>query len=214
MKKYPPGPPTYQPYGGPPPAYVQPVQPTGGYGPMAYQSRPAYPPTQNTLHIYSSSSGGRILGGDKTSVLYTYKTHAWSTSDIEFRAGSGAPIGDATFHSFSSRVDLTLHGRSVSFESNGAFSSGHHMQSFAPGSGGSLKWKDGGAFTHSKICTSGQGGELARYEASAWAVQKAGKLHLFGPAAVQGPLMDEIVLGILVEMLKASRGSSAAGAGA
>ena len=56
---------------------------------------------------------------------------------------------------------------------------------------------------------------VAKWENSNWAMSKEGKLVLQGPSAVAGPLMDEVVLTRLAEMMSRKRQSAASsGAGA
>ena len=51
---------------------------------------------------------------------------------------------------------------------------------------------------------------VAKWENSNWAIRKEGKLVLHGPSAVAGPLMDEVVLTRLAEMMQRKRNNSAA----
>ena len=184
-------------------AYNQPAAP-----PQALAAGPA---GQRTLHIYSD---GRILDSNKSTILYTSQKHSWHKPNIELHssAAGGSQIGSATFHSFSSRIDLVLHGQSLSLERNGTFRSGHHMLSYAPASGGSLTWKNAG-LNSDRVCYDARGGTVATYENSGWALRKEGRLNLLGPAAVPGPLMDELVLSMLAELEYAERQSSSTASG-
>lgn len=54
---------------------------------------------------------------------------------------------------------------------------------------------------------------VAKWENSSWAMSKEGKLVLHGPSVAAGPLMDEVVLTRLAEMMYRKRQSAASSAG-
>ena len=63
-----------------------------------------------------------------------------------------------------------------------------------------LKWKQAGCSGYDLVLYDENGGVLARYERSTFAVHKEGKLVLMGLCAQGGVLMDEVVLTALAEL--------------
>lgn len=202
------------------------LAPPGAQG-YAQSNPPIYSATSNPhpdgrrlLHIYHHGLTRRhiqILDSDKATPLYNVNSNSGSvfSSKPHIRiqnAMTGAEVGSVTFRSFSSSMDLTVHGRDFTFDKPRIFTTTHEFRSLATGQ--TLKWKRDGMFAGGDLKCVNERGELyALFEISLWAMSKDGKFEL-GPA-VQGPLMDEIVVsGIAaVEFHRRQRRSSAGGGG-
>jgi hypothetical protein len=87
-------------------------------------SAPAYPPqpyhtqaTTRTLHIYYEDwkvSGVRIMDTDKVTELFKVKLQLKKPHLSIASARTGAIMGTATYHSFTSRIDTTVRGSPIS----------------------------------------------------------------------------------------------------
>ena len=165
----------------------------------------------------------QILDSDKTTPLYNIEIHTMSKPHVTVHSATNPArvIGTATFHHFSSRIDVVVHGHAITLESRGPFKSGCKYVSPAA-QGASRVWKSEGVFSGSDmVCLDGREQIVARFEASTWAVKKAGKFDLGPSVRENGPAMDEVVV-VGVAMLEdrrrknsgSSGGAGGGGAGA
>lgn len=151
----------------------------------------------------------RILDSDKHTPLYTVNANSGGAFSSKphvtiVSAATNAVIGSVTFHTISSKVDLTVHNQAISFNSS------HEFRSLATGA--TLKWKKDGVFSGGDmVCWDERKQQVASYENSNWALKKDGKIGL--EAGVDGALVDEIVVS-LIAMLELKRREDARSAAA
>ena len=177
-------------------------------------------PTPRLLHIYHEGMTHRhagILDSDKQTPLYRIQFNSGGLFSSKphvtiVNAASNAPVGTVTFHSMSSKIDLTINKKPTTLSKSGIFTSAHEFRSSALT--GSLKWKRDGLFSGGDmLCIDEKEQLFARFQASGWAMKKDGKFEL--SPEVGGVLMDEIVVsGIAMVELRRRRNRSAAGAAA
>ncbi|KAI4230625.1 MAG: hypothetical protein LQ352_008431, partial [Teloschistes flavicans] len=117
---------------------------------------------------------------------------------------TSALVGTATFHSFSRRIDLALHGQEVLLEPEGLFTRSHGFASPAFG-GERLKWQYEGH---------GGGADMvlvnSRKEWMAKLEKKAARLVIGDGGISGGVALDEIVVSALAMMELEKRTSEAA----
>lgn len=190
-----------------------------------YNTSTAFPPSSTRLlHIYYSGimqRNMRILSPDKTTVLYTIKTTGaclfGSKPHVTVcKADTGAVIGTVTFHSLSRKIDMVVHGNPVALTSQGLFTSAHDWTSVsamtAEKSPMRFTWKNENLYGNRMVCFDEQRREYARFDATCWALQKAGKFEI--SPLVNEDLLDEfVVAGVAMLELKRRTASAAAGAG-
>lgn len=76
-------------------------------------------------------------------------------------------IATISFHSLSSKIDITLHGQPLQLKKNDMFSSGH---SFHHPAAGELKWKEAGFLSTGLVLVDSSGRELCKYKKRAFDV--------------------------------------------
>ena len=189
--------------------------------PMYNASPNAAPGGRRILHVYHQQGWTRrstqVMDSDKVTPIYTIEGNSGSVFSSKphmtiLNAATGALAGTISFHGFSSSMDLEIHGRPLSLDKPGVFSSGHEFQSQA--TGGILKWKRDGVFSGGDlICVDQNQQELAVFEISRWALKKNGKFEI--APMIQGLLFDEVLItGIAaMEFAHRQRSSSSAGGG-
>ncbi|KAK4694743.1 hypothetical protein P7C71_g2885, partial [Lecanoromycetidae sp. Uapishka_2] len=186
----------------------QPLHPLGTYdrAPSPSASQLTTGPTR-LLHIYHEGFTHRratIFDSDKTTPLYILDTHPYRTIfsskpniEIFHPTNPSQPIATIYFHKMGGDIDITLHGRQISFAKSGFWKSSHEWQS--PNLGGErLRWKRDGYWSAGDlVCLDGREQMVARFAISNWSVSKSGKIEL-GPAVMggsgHGEAMDEIVV--------------------
>jgi hypothetical protein len=203
----------------PPPAYSAQPQPSAS----SSSSSPL------VLHIYTD--GGflskrrlQICLPDKKTCVYTAMFHQFSNPDVELHRGdeNGPIIGTATFHSFSSDIDITVNSSpgkgmqplNTKIERDGLFTSKRSMNLF----GKTLQFKstsEGASFlTHNtKLVDEATGQVWALFDRSA-GMSKWGKLE-FRLEGLGQEQVDGIVIAFLglLEKLRRAKNSAAAGGG-
>lgn len=125
---------------------------------------------------------------------------------------TGAVAGTVSFHSFSSNIDIEIHGQAVFFDKPGMFTSARQFQSLA--NGHSFRWKRDGMFSGGDLkCVDEAEQVVAVFEISNWALKKDGKFEV--APGVDGPFFDEVMItGIAaMEQERRRRNSSAASSG-
>ena len=103
-------------------------------------------------------------------------------------------VGTATFHNFSSTIDLELHGQPVACESTGIFGSAHEFKSGI----GLLYWKTNG-WGSDLILMTERKEWLAKFDANSFSVDKRGRLEVVN-RDIEGEGLDEIVVSGLAMM--------------
>lgn len=130
--------------------------------------------------------------------------------------GPNVDIGTIRFHSLSP-PELTIYGRPAPLQKTRWGSRGRSFQSAATGN--TLIWHFDSAWTNSMTCSIDNGSStnaktdqwLARYKQSTWSMSKVGALELASPA-VNGILLDEIVVSAVALVEEQQRNADAAGA--
>ncbi|KAL8715389.1 MAG: hypothetical protein Q9220_000722 [cf. Caloplaca sp. 1 TL-2023] len=187
-------------------------------------SAPSYS-TPRILHIYLDGYSHRhltIADMDKTHPLYTITQNSGSSmfsSKPHMRIthpSTSAPIGSATFHSWSRAIDLDFHGTLVAMESEGIMTRSYSYMS--PAFGERLKWKYEGTWGSDLVLVNERKEWIARFESSVFAMKKQGKLHVVH-GGIGGAALDEVVVGGMAfieheRRRRRSNNSAAAGGGA
>lgn len=94
----------------------------------------------------------------------------------------------------SSKIDVQVHGVSITIEEKGFFSSGHEYSSPAFG-GARLKWKLHGNIHSNLVCEhQGNSQTVATFLETVMATKEEGKFELGPMVAGGGPAMDEVVV--------------------
>ncbi|KAL8949302.1 MAG: hypothetical protein Q9222_004574, partial [Ikaeria aurantiellina] len=126
------------------------TSPLPSYNPPTSTQEPPVPSysTPRILHVYLDGLSHRhltIADMDKTHPLYTITQNSASTlfsSKPHLRVthpSTSAPIGSATFHSWSRAIDLDFHGQALSMENEGMLTRTYSYMS--PAFGEKLQWK-------------------------------------------------------------------------
>jgi hypothetical protein len=153
--------------------------------------------TTRTLHIYYDDwkvSSVRIMDTDKRVELFKVKLQLKKPHLSIASARTGTTIGTATYHSFTSRIDITVHGSPISMTPCGTLGrKGHEYSSPARGSA-NMRWK---YQNHNLdlVCLDEREVPIARFHFSNWSMYKCGKLELIGPTGNEdGAVMEEIIV--------------------
>ena len=208
---------------GAPPSFDQRGQypPVVTAAPPSYQASPNVPPgSRRILHVYHQGLSHRhtqVLDSDKVTPIYTINSNSGGLFSSKphmtiLNATTGAVVGTVTFHSMSSDIDIEIHGRPITFNKPGAFTSAHQFQSLATGN--TFKWKRDGVFSGGDLkCIDTTEQVVATFELSNWAMKKDGKFEI--APMVHGPFFDEIMItGIAaMEHERRQRNSSSAASG-
>ena len=169
----------------PPPVYsVRPSPPAGGrrilnihYPGFNYRHMEIYDSNSDTpLYSVQSNSGS----------MFSAKPHI-----VVFNASTGVVIGSITFHSFSSAIDIQVHGKELPLKKASVFTSAYQFRSNA--SGGRFAWKRDGVFSGGDLkCTNDKDQTIAFFESISFAVKQDGKFEI-GPN-VKRSMMDELIV--------------------
>lgn len=140
-----------------------------------------------------------IVNSHEGSELYHIECH-WRSPQITMhsldnKSSSNALIGDATFHSLSSRIDIRLHEHRITLSSSGFWKDAYTFTSLAlPGV--KMTWQSrskGRDFN--LVCLDDRAVALAQISIGSWSVTKAGTIELVGErVSRKGPLMEEIII--------------------
>jgi hypothetical protein len=105
------------------------------------------------------------------------------------------PIGDATFHTLSSRIDIRLHEHQIILSSSGLWKDAYTYTSPTL-RGMKMTWQSrskGRDFN--LVCLDDKAIAVAQISIGSWSITKAGTIELVGERVTRkGPLMDEIIL--------------------
>lgn len=168
--------------------------------PPSYDTPANLPPPPLLLHVYHSGvthHNIQILGPDKTTILYTVEQHSLRKPHLTvYKADTGIVVGTVTFRSISRTIQIVLHNNPIALTAKGIFTSAYGWTSLATTAAGTpmrFTWKSvhnlaGGDL----ICLDQQGYACSKYNASSFALTKAGKFEI-GPS-VTGILMDEVIV--------------------
>lgn len=208
----------------PPPSYpqareepavdIRTLQPQPDAGSSTYppQSHHIQAPSRLMHVMYENwrSSQMRLLDADKTNTLYTMKLQMRKPHITVEDASTGAAIGTANFHTFKSRIDITVHDTPIEFKSHGMLKSSYGWTSPALG-GAAMSWKSNSWATEI-TCLNEHAVAIARFRFSNWSMKKCGTLEILGPQAAGGPSFDEVLVTGLaaVEVVLAMRNTSIA----
>ncbi|KAL8759054.1 MAG: hypothetical protein Q9184_003743 [Pyrenodesmia sp. 2 TL-2023] len=186
---------------------------------------PAYN-TPRILHIYRDGLTSRhmtITDMDKSHPLYhiTQSRSSFSKPHITIHHPSsssssssnpGPTIGTVEFHSFSRTIDLHIHNLPIAFQPDGIFTRAYAYHS--PSFGEKLRWECDGIWGSDLVLVNGRKEWIARFEASVFAVSKAGKIHI-ADGGIGGKALDEIVVsGYAMVQHERRRRNNGAAAGA
>ncbi|KAL8652300.1 MAG: hypothetical protein Q9210_002758 [Variospora velana] len=154
------------------------------------------PPSSRTLHVYydcSNAANARIVDSDKTTTLWLFRVRTKKPHlTISSAVPAAAILATATYHDFSSRIDVIIRGAPITLSSRGAFKKGHTYQSPALG-GATLTWKSQNFFTY-LVYVDGKRAVLAQFHFKSWSLKKYGSLELLRPDLMSGYLMEEVVV--------------------
>ncbi|MCJ1471209.1 hypothetical protein MMC07_009857 [Pseudocyphellaria aurata] len=164
-------------------------------------------PPSRFLHIYVEGLINRriiILDSDKTTPVYLVDSNGAglfsSKPDLCFylpptpSSPLETQIGSATFHSWSSTIDLQFGSSVVSLESTGSFTRSAGFQS----SVGPLTWQHDSAFGDDLQLVNASGEWLARFVGASFSIGKRGTLEISGGIYFGPGLLDEIVISGIV----------------
>ena len=201
----------------PPQAKAMPPQ----AAPPTYNAGPNLPPDgRRILHVYHQGWTRRhtqVLDSDKVTPIYNIDSNSASMFSSKphmtiTNAITGVVVGTVSFHQISSSIDIEVHGRPISFDKRGTFSSSHSFQSIATGH--TYKWKKDGTFSGVDLrCVDETQQIVATFECSNWAMKKDGKFEI--APLVDGPFFDEVMItGIAaMEFQRRQKSSAASGGG-
>lgn len=193
--------------------------------PLQQAAPPGYNnPGPRTLHLYDDSSFSQrrmnITDSDKATNLYTVShKSSWSMFSSKphmsitrvggnsYQAENNGVIGTVTFHTISP-TELIIHGRTVPLQQTSWVSRGRTFQSSATGT--ILTWKYDSVWGNSMTCSDETNQWLARYRSSKFSLSKGGVLELASPA-IDGILLDEVVISALAVVEERKRTERAAG---
>ncbi|KAI4142053.1 MAG: hypothetical protein LQ341_003327 [Variospora aurantia] len=154
------------------------------------------PPSSRTLHVYcdrSNAANARIVDSDKTTTLWLFRVRMRKPHlTISSAVPTAAILATATYHDFSSRIDVVMRGVPITLSSRGAFKNGHTYQSPAL-AGATLTWKSQNFLTD-LVCVDDKGVVLAQFHFKTWSLTKYGSLELLRSDLTSGYLMEEVVV--------------------
>jgi hypothetical protein len=107
--------------------------------------------------------------------------------------GSGTVVGSISHRKLSSKLDLSIHNKSTSMESNGTFKKGGCFTSTFPGAG-VLTWEKEGMLSDHLILTDSRGKKYARYALSYFSTKKMAKIEILMSPVPASQVLDEIVV--------------------
>ncbi len=176
------------------------------------------PPNEiRTLHVKFDNWKWRkasIFDSDQQIELYRLECHTpkpqiimLPPSSTSSQQPTPAPIGEASFHSLTSRIDTTLHNRNhtIALTSRGALKDGFTYDSPAH-NWAKLTWQSQTKWDYFKMVLLDETAmPVARIAHSSWSMTKAATIELLREKAgheCDGELMDEIVLTGLAVLTK------------
>jgi hypothetical protein len=135
----------------------------------------------------------RVLDSDKTSVVYTINNQSKKPQLTIQSTSTNATIGTFVFHTWTCRIDATVHNHSFSMTTHGLFKPDYSYESPAFGSM-KMTWKPRKKTDElNMVLLDDQAMPVARFEPSNWALKKNGKMELLGPSLKNEEVMDEVV---------------------
>jgi hypothetical protein len=140
-----------------------------------------------------------ILDSNTKTPLYRVECHVRKPqiiirSVLESEAGID-PTGDATFHTFSSRISIRLHGHDMDLSSRGMLKDGYTYTS-PTRNGEKMTWQgEKRPFDLNLVCLDEKALPVARTSFGKWSITKAGTIELAGKNVIEeGHERDEVVL--------------------
>lgn len=202
----------------------QPLEQPASFQEASYQQM-ANPGLSSTrlLHIYHEGFIHRqmhVLDSDKSTPLYHTEQKASTTFSSKphmtvRNANNSLVVGTVSFHTFSRRIDLTIHGQSIELAGTSLMTIAHQFKSPR---GNVLKWKSDGVFSGGDMVCIDETADpraqlVARFQWRLLSVSKSGRLEV--SSAVQGVALDEVVIsGLAMFEYQRRRNSSSGGGGA
>jgi hypothetical protein len=182
----------------------------------------AYPSQQaesegRILHVYYEGwkyDKIRVTDSDKTSVLYAANVKMMKPQLTIQSTSTNTTLGTVDFHTFSSRIDATIHNQSISLTSSGLLKLKYSYNSPAFGNM-KMTWEPRSKMNELKmVLVDDKANPIARFEPTNWAMQKTGKFELLGPSMSSQMAMDEVVMTGLcvIHYRQLQRGAAAAAA--
>lgn len=132
---------------------------------------------------------------DKSSILFTacYKSSSFSSGpDVTLYRGSqpNIPIGSVNYHTWSSKIDLEVNGRAITYKDD--FDSNEGL--------GRLYWKYVGKKKEGNLrCEDRSGQIVAGFTFSGWDQSEVGRVEIWRPGLSQAQ-MDEVVSSAVAEI--------------
>lgn len=166
-----------------------------GYG---SGSTPAsFAPTRFLEIRYNSVMGTSyaILDQADSAKLFKVKIHPL-TENLTMISSNGKEIGSTKNHTFSSKIDLAIHGHSKVLTKSDQGKDSMEFQSPAC-AGARTVWRDAGSWNGlDMICVGKNGMPLAKMHLTKTltSLRKLGRIELADSAAADGALLDEMVI--------------------
>lgn len=140
-----------------------------------------------------------LMDSDKVTPLYTTDAPEEAKKEVTVRSAPDPSriVGTVhfNFHTFSTDIDATVHGRSINLKPRSLLKSGYSYNS--PAANGAIRvWKGDSVFGTSNMeCLDEQKMLVAKFDSSHFSMKKYGNFELIGRDEMQnGFAMDEIVI--------------------
>lgn len=143
--------------------------------------------------------------------LYTCALHCISRPHVMVTAPSRKEIGNITFHPFSRKISLTIHGTSIEIQHRGIFKMTYALPSPALG-GRRMEWQGGAT----SVLVDDTGKAVARLKMTRLAWWKEREVEILAPWSEMedGRVREEVLLtAIAIMELRRRRARNAGGAG-
>lgn len=160
----------------------------------SYQAQPISHGKTNTIHVYYRSGHERLVAtaADKQTVLYTVHRQSSKPHMSFYRSYTSSNglesaflIGTASFHHFSSKIDVEVANVDIGMKKEGLVSSTYSF--YAGPQGDCWKWQRDGALTSNLKLVDSRGCTIARFNNASWSIKKQGTFDIFG-------MMDQLDL--------------------
>ncbi|KIW98104.1 uncharacterized protein Z519_01688 [Cladophialophora bantiana CBS 173.52] len=152
-----------------------------------------------TLHVqyqdyWNHHTTIRVLDTDPTTVIYTVDAR-YRKPQMTIRSNSNdGEVATVDFHCLTTRIDMRLHGRTLSLESSGFMKTQYSYASPELG-GEKMTWTPRKKLDDlNMVLLNGQGLAIARYKPNYKGPKRGGSMEMLAPCLTSGAMMEEVIV--------------------